>query len=64
MNEVKRDYKREAALQKQKYVRIEAKLDKDEYGDILNHIKEHVGLTQFIKDAIKKYERKLKKEAK
>lgn len=51
-----RNYDKEKQWAKEKYMRFDVKLDKDEFGDAIASIKENIGgNAEFLKRALKLY---------
>jgi len=52
-----RHYNKETEWEKNKYVRFQAKLDRQEYGNILDRIK-HIGNAKWLRRAFRLFQRK------
>lgn len=51
-NNMARNYEQEKAWAKEKYLRFDVKLDKEEYGQVIAAVKEEMGTAAFLKKAL------------
>lgn len=51
-----RNYEQEKAWAKEKYLRFDVKLDREQFGEIIAKIKNDMGTASFLKKALELYE--------